>query len=111
MAVCNRSVKGSDIVDKHRKCLQEIFPLEAPSLLAYVESRGRSLIPEPQTPKSPLHRTLLCSPFFPKEERELQLNFLEIASAIQGHLPQTCKEGFIEIHARRLKDYAVCRAL
>ncbi|CAE7392765.1 unnamed protein product [Symbiodinium necroappetens] len=37
MAVCNRSVKGSDIVEKHRKCLQEIFPLEAPSLLAYVE--------------------------------------------------------------------------
>ena len=37
MAVCNRSVKGSDIVAKHRKCLQEIFPLEAPSLLAYVE--------------------------------------------------------------------------
>jgi len=40
MAVCNRKVKGSDLVGEHERSLQELFPMEAPSLLAYVETLG-----------------------------------------------------------------------
>ena len=40
MAVCNRKVKGSDLVGEHERSLQELFPMEAPSLLAYDEMLG-----------------------------------------------------------------------
>jgi len=42
MAVCNRKVKGSDLVGEHERSLQELFPMEAPSLLAYVERSVKS---------------------------------------------------------------------
>eukprot|EP00404_Azadinium_spinosum_P045690 CAMPEP_0180820538 /NCGR_PEP_ID=MMETSP1038_2-20121128/70337_1 /TAXON_ID=632150 /ORGANISM="Azadinium spinosum, Strain 3D9" /LENGTH=140 /DNA_ID=CAMNT_0022862633 /DNA_START=9 /DNA_END=428 /DNA_ORIENTATION=+ len=37
MNVCNRNVKGAQLVDMHRQSLLELFPQEAPSLLSYVE--------------------------------------------------------------------------
>lgn len=40
MAVCNRKVKGSDLVGEHERSLEELFPMEAPSLLCYVEPLG-----------------------------------------------------------------------
>ena len=37
-----RKVKGSDLVGEHERSLQELFPMEAPSLLAYVEHLGKT---------------------------------------------------------------------
>eukprot|EP00913_Durusdinium_trenchii_P004119 g3815.t2 len=42
MAVCNRKVKGSDLVGEHERSLEELFPMEAPSLLCYVERSVKS---------------------------------------------------------------------
>ncbi|CAJ1356611.1 unnamed protein product [Effrenium voratum] len=42
MKVCNRKVKGSDLVGEHERSLQQLFPLEAPSLLSYVERSVKS---------------------------------------------------------------------
>lgn len=35
-------MKGSDLVGEHERSLQQLFPLEAPSLLSYVEHLGLS---------------------------------------------------------------------
>ncbi|CAE8657634.1 unnamed protein product [Polarella glacialis] len=37
MALCNRNVKGSHIVAEHRNSLLSLFPMEAPTLFAYID--------------------------------------------------------------------------